>query len=72
MLTDKMADTCQRMERTRQQMLVKQQEMRELHAEITEVLASIERDKRGERIVCEKLNSNSQYQHSFQNVKHHV
>lgn len=51
MLTDKMADTCQRMERTRQQMLVKQQEMRELQARIEHELEQIaqekERDKRG-------------------------
>lgn len=72
MLKERMADTHQRMEQTRRQMLAKQHEMRELHAEITEVLASIERDKRGERIVCEKPKSNSQYQHSFQNAKHHV
>lgn len=48
MLTDKMADTCQRMEQTRKQMLEKQREMRELHAEITEVLEGIENDKTNE------------------------
>lgn len=45
MLKERMAETTARMKQTQQQVLAKQQEMRELHAEITKMLGEIERDK---------------------------
>lgn len=45
MLKERIAETTVRMKQTQQQMLAKQLEMRELHAEITKMLGEIERDK---------------------------